>query len=308
MRRNVATGMQNGIPQPHVDTGSFPYEQRMNRSFSDLLSPEQVTEVVDIGANPVDGEPPYKSMLADGLCRVTGFEPQRAALQELERRKGPNERYLPYAIGDGGAHVLNICRAPGMTSLLQPDPETLDLFGALKPLGEVIQRIPVQTRTLDAVSEIQHLDLLKIDVQGSELDVFQGGTARLSQAVAIQTEVSFITLYRNQPAFGEIDLELRGQGFVPHCFTEVNRWPITPFAVKDNPRQPLNQLLEADIVYVRDLSRPGLMRDEQLKQLALIAHHCYRSFDLALRCVMLLEHRRALKPGAQQAYVRLLAG
>jgi len=280
----------------------------MSRILADLLAPEHITEVVDIGANPIDGDPPYKSMLAAGLCRVTGFEPQDAALEALQRRKGPNERYLPYAIGDGGAHTLHVCRAQGMTSLLQPDPKTLDLFGALKALGEVIRRIPVQTRTLDSVSEIQHLDLLKIDAQGSELDVFQGGSARLSQAVAIQTEVSFITLYRNQPAVGEIDLELRAQGFVPHCFAEVQRWPIAPFALKDDPRRPLNQLLEADIVYVRDLSRPDLMRDEQLKQLALIAHHCYRSFDLALRCVMLLENRGALTPGAQQDYVRLLAG
>ena len=280
----------------------------MSRALSDLLSPERITEVVDIGANPIDGDPPYKPMLAAGLCRVTGFEPQQAALRELERKKGPNERYLPYAVGDGAAHTLNMCRAPGMTSLLQPDPKTLDLFGALKPLAEVIERIPVQTRTLDEIAEVERLDFLKIDVQGGELAVFQGGTARLSQAVAIQTEVSFVTLYRDQPVFGEVDLELRGQGFLPHCFAEVTRWPIAPFAVKDDPRQPLKQLLEADIVYVRDLSRPGLIRDEQLKHLALIAHHCYRSFDLALRCVMLLEQRQALKPGAQQAYVRLLAG
>ena len=280
----------------------------MSRILSDLLSPERITEVVDVGANPIDGDPPYKPMLAAGLCRVTGFEPQQAALRELERKKGPNERYLPYAVGDGAAHTLNMCRAPGMTSLLQPDPKTLDLFGALKPLAEVIERIPVQTRTLDEIAEVERLDFLKIDIQGGELAVFQGGTARLSQAVAIQTEVSFVTLYRDQPVFGEVDLELRGQGFLPHCFAEVTRWPIAPFAVKDDPRQPLKQLLEADIVYVRDISRPGLMRDEQLKHLALIAHHCYRSFDLALRCVMLLEQRQALKPGAQQAYVRLLAG
>ena len=280
----------------------------MSRALSDLLSPERITEVVDIGANPIDGDPPYGAMLAAGMCRVTGFEPQQAALRELEREKGPNERYLPYAVGDGAAHTLNVCRAPGMTSLLQPDPTTLDLFGTLKPLAEVIERVPLQTRMLDEITEVEHLDFLKIDVQGSELAVFQGGTARLSQAVAIQTEVSFITLYRNQPVFGEIDLELRGQGFVPHCFAELKCWPITPFAVKGDPRQPLKQLLEADIVYVRDISRPGPMHDEQLKHLALVAHHCYRSFDLALRCVMLLEHRGTLKPGAQQDYDRLLAG
>ena len=44
--------------------------------LSDLLGPARLTSVVDIGANPVDGDPPYKPMLEKRLCRVTGFEPQ----------------------------------------------------------------------------------------------------------------------------------------------------------------------------------------------------------------------------------------
>ena len=42
----------------------------------DLLKPARLTAVVDIGANPIDGEPPYKPMLQNRLCRLTGFEPQ----------------------------------------------------------------------------------------------------------------------------------------------------------------------------------------------------------------------------------------
>lgn len=48
------------------------------------------------------------------------------------------------------------------------------------------------------------------------------------------------------------------------------------------------------------------MSDEQLKHLALVAHHCYRSIDLALRCVMLLEQRGVLNQGAQKAYLQSL--
>jgi hypothetical protein len=214
---------------------------------------------------------------------------------------------LPYAVGDGGARTLNICSASGMTSLFEPDQAALGLFDVLRPLGEVIDRIPLQTRKLDDISEIQHLDFLKIDIQGGELAVFQGGKVKLSEAVAIQTEISFVPLYRNQPSLGDIDLEMRSQGFIPHCFAAVKLWPIAPCVVDNNPRQALNQLLEADIVYVRDFSRPEAMSDEQLKHLALIAHHCYKSFDLALRCVMLLEWRQGLKTGAQQQYLEIVS-
>jgi hypothetical protein len=157
------------------------------------------------------------------------------------------------------------------------------------------------------VKEIERLDYLKIDIQGGELAVFQAGKNKLANTVAIQTEVSFITLYKDQPSMGDIDVELRSQGFVPHCFAAVKKWPIAPCVVNNNPRLALNQLLEADLVYVRDFSKPEGMSDEQLKHLALIAHHCYRSIDLALRCVMLLEQRGAVPQGAQKSYLAILS-
>jgi FkbM family methyltransferase len=258
--------------------------------------------VVDVGANPLDGgKPPYLPMLRAGLCHVTGFEPQQKELLALQLTRGPNELYLPYAVGDGGPGVLKVCRATGMTSLLEPDATALALFPALQPCGEVIDRIPVETRRLDDISEIEHLDFLKIDTQGSELSVFQHGQEKLAEAVAIQTEVSFMTAYLDQPSFGEIDVELRRQGFIPHGLTQLTRRPIGDFEVG----AWVNQLTEADIVYVRDFVHPDVMTDEQLKHLGLIAHHCYGSFDLAFRCVRLLEERRVVEAGSAQRYKSL---
>ncbi len=246
-------------------------------------------------------------MLNAGLCYVTGFEPGREALLELRRTCGPNESYLPYALGDGNPQTLKVCPAPGaMTSLLEPDPLTQGLFTLFDPFGEVIERVPLDTHRLDDIREIKHLDFLKIDIQGGELAVFQNGRKKLAEAVAIQTEVSFITLYQNQPAFGEVDLELRRQGFVPHCIPgEVKKWIIGDFTLGGDPYRPLNQILEADIVYVRDFFHPDVMTDEQLKHLAMIAHYCYGSFDLAFRCVRLLEDRRAVEAGSSQRYLKI---
>jgi FkbM family methyltransferase len=275
----------------------------MNSSVQ-LPRPIRATHLVDIGANPVDGDPPYRPMMNAGLCRVTGFEPQQEALAELNEKKSELETYLPYAVGDGKTHTLKICRGSGMTSLLEPDLASLNLFEVLKPYAEVISRVPIETRRLDEIDEIQEMDFLKIDIQGGELEVFKNGTEKLKNTVAIQVEISFITLYENQPGMGEIDVELRRQGFVPHCFAAVKQWPIAPCVVNHEPRRALNQLLEADLVYVRDFSRPDSMTDEQLKHLALIVHHCYRSYDLALRCVMLLEQRGVIPTGSQAKYLQ----
>ncbi|CAN5202297.1 N/A [soil metagenome] len=277
-----------------------------NDALFQLLQPSRLTSVVDIGANPIDGEPPYKPMLEKSLCSVIGFEPQKQALDSLKQRKGPLETYYPHIVGDGERHTLHLCAASGMTSLYKPDQRMLSQFALFPELGKVNSTESVSTSRLDDISEISNLDYLKIDVQGAELSIFRSGRNKLANAVAIQTEVSFLPLYEDQPVFGEIDMDLRSQGFIPHMFAAVKQWAIAPLVVNGDPYQGLNQLLEADVVYVRDFTRPDTLADEQLKHLALIAHHCHRSFDLALRCVLILEERGRLAPGSNKAYLQSL--
>lgn len=273
--------------------------------LADFLKPDRLTHVVDVGANPIEGDPPYKKMLQSNLCRVTGFEPQLSALHELNAKKSENETYLPYALGSGGDKVLNVCRYSGWTSLLKPRKATLDIFSQFKNNAQVIQTLDVKTHRLDDLPEVTAFDLLKIDVQGGELDVFMGGINHLKNAVAIQTEVSFITLYEKQPCFGTIDLTLRKLGFVPHCFNQVKTWPVGPLQFEGNSPQQFNQLLEADVVYVKDFIDPVLMSNEQLKHLCLLMFHCYGSLDLSGRCIELLESRGVLPDGVKK-YVEFL--
>jgi FkbM family methyltransferase len=270
----------------------------------DLLRPERPTAIVDIGASPLDkADPPYKPLLAKRLCRLVGFEPQAAMLAALEANKGECETYLPYVVGDGNDATLYVSREPGMTSLLRLDPRWTDLSRYVASRVLPLQEMPTQTRRLDDIAEIEFLDFLKIDVQGSELTIFQNGRRRLADAVAIQTEVSFLQVYENQPVFGDVDLELRGQGFIPHAVVHIHKFMIPP--LRSEKRRSINQLVEADFVYVRDWTRPEAMSSEQLKHLALIAHHCYQSFDLALFCLQQLETRQILSPPASRRYLAI---
>jgi len=274
----------------------------------ELLRPQRLTAVVDIGANPLssDGAPPYKPMLDLQLCTVTGFEPQADAHAALLARNGGLETYLPYAIGNGAAGTLHVCAARGMSSLLTPDPRMLACFPGFADYGRVISEIPVETRTLDSIAEITAMDFLKIDVQGAELSVFRGGSSWLARAVALQAEVSFMPLYRDQPMFGDIDLALRALGFVPHMFVNINKRMILPLRDPDKPFAAMNQLLEADIVYVRDFSQASSMSVEQLKHLAWIAHHCYASYDLAANCLHHLAERGAVAADVVASYLGLI--
>lgn len=266
-----------------------------------------MVEVVDIGANPIDGDPPYQLLLDAGLCRVTGFEPQLDALADLHRRSGGHERYLPYAVGDGGRHTLHLCASSGFASLLEPDEQQLELLIDFPALARVTGQERVDTRRLDDIEEITDLDLLKIDIQGGELSVLSAGRAKLSRAVAVQTEVGFHRLYRNQPTFAEVDLELRDQGFIPHQFVATRTWPMNPIVWADPLERAARQLVEADILYVRDPVQLGALDEGQLGRLILVADVVYGSFGLALRCVRELIDRGVLDQKAEELYRALAA-
>ena len=271
----------------------------------DLVRCSRPTGVLDIGAAPIDGRPPYKEMLDYGLCTVTGFEPRPDALEKLEQRKGPLERYLPHVVGDGREHRLKITKAEGMTSLLTPDENQLRLFNGFPDWGSVVEELEVQTHRLDDL-DIDEFDLLKIDIQGAELMVFQHGRERLRNAVAVQTEVSFVPLYRDQPTFGDVDRELRSQGFSPHSMPALKKWAIAPTVFNGDFRIPGNQLLEADYVYVRDLAHTESMSSEQLSHLAMIAFHIYGSVDLAVFCLIELQQRGHAPQGSVERLLQLV--
>lgn len=276
-------------------------------ALASLLDLDRLTHVVDIGASPLDGPPPYQPLLDAGLCRVTGFEPDPATCAELNDCKGSYETYFPYAIGDGREHILHVCANPGWTSLFQPSAAALECFPYFKPKARVLRREPVQTRRLDELA-LDAVDFLKMDIQGSELAALNSGAAMLRNVAAVQLEMQFVNLYEGQPALGEVDQELRWRGFIPHAFFTLKKWPISPLRFGDDATRPFNQLLEADVVYVRDFTRPDGIASNQLKHLAMISHACYGSADLAGRCIELLEKRKALPEASVREYIEILKG
>ena len=81
---------------------------------------------------------------------------------------------------------------------------------------------------------------------------------------------------------------------------------ISPLNYPDDLYRTMNHTLYTDVVYVRDFTQPDNMTAEQLKHLALIAHYCYQSYDLALKCIKDLESRSAVVAGSGRQYLSTL--
>jgi FkbM family methyltransferase len=253
----------------------------MPPSLSSLLPASVQVDIVDVGANPIDGAPPYAPLLAAGRGRVIGFEPNMAALSRLQASARPGDLYLPHAVGDGRRVRFRTCQAPGMSSTLPLNEHLMRRFHRFVEWGRVVSETDVDTVRLDDVKEVARLDFLKIDVQGGELAVFEGAREKLRNALCVQTEVMFQDMYVGQPLFADQDQFLRALGFRLHCLLAPMTRCLAPILVRQDPYSGINQLLQADAVYVRDFANLEALDARQLLVLALIANDCYRSPDLA---------------------------
>lgn len=271
-----------------------------------LLAPERKTRIVDIGANPINDNP-YAGLLEIGACEIWGFEPQKEAFDQLIARGAPDEHYFNAAVGAGKTARLNICASSGTTSLLTPNTDALDFIGGWHKYFEVVATEEIKTRRLDTFKDIPVFDLLKIDVQGAEVEIFKSGKAKLREALAVVTEVAAIPLYCDQPLLGHQMIALGELGYHLHKFLFFKDVPLrSDYLDGLRPRRMRSQLVDGDAVFIRDLLHIGAMETEALKHLAILADAVFESFDLALYCLEFLAERGAVAEPDVAAYVAAL--
>lgn len=235
----------------------------------------------------IDDPPPYVGMFNAGLCTVTGFDPQAALLPQSHEGV---LRYFPYAIGDGHAATLHVCVEPGMTSLYEMAPQAAALFPGFAEWGRVVEKKRIATYRLEDLGEVEHIDFLRIDAQGSEASIIESAGRKLDETVVVQAEVQFTPLYKGAPLFAEFDQFMRWRGFALHTFAPLRSRRL--LSGREEASTP--QLFDADAVYVRDFARLAALDDDALSHMALIVSHCFGSTDLAALCRNELQRRGKL--------------
>jgi len=270
-----------------------------------LVQLDRPIRIVDVGSSPVDGPPPYQPIIDQVPTEVIGFEPNPDARAELQAVAKPNEIFLADALGDGGSHTLHFCNAPGMNSLFEPDLTVLEKFHLFAEFGTVVRTEKVGTKRLDDVEAVRPMDYLKLDVQGFEKTILEHGRETLKGCLVVHTEAAFVPMYRNQPCLGEVDTLLRGLGFVAHTIFSAKRWGVAPLLVDGNPRRGFNQLLDGDIVYVRNFFDLTSWQSADIARLSHILHFAYGSFDVVYYLLRELTRRRVVAAETQHQYLEL---
>jgi FkbM family methyltransferase len=139
--------------------------------------------VFDVGANRGDYLQ-LASMQLQGHAVFHAFEPSRAAFSDLEKRFGGKGdiRLNNFALGGKRERLTLYYDTPG-SELSSLYPRSIGHHGI-----EFTGSEQVQVQTLDSYG-VEHIDLLKLDVEGHELSVLHGA-AQMFKSKAIQM-VSF---------------------------------------------------------------------------------------------------------------------
>lgn len=274
-------------------------EDILNRSIPDYLV------IVDGGARNGTHEVPR---LHSRSC-IFAFEPNTEEFNKLQNRAfdqlapGKVFSYPVALIKNSGTVDLHLTLRPGASSTMVPNRALLSHFSRdnWSELGEIVESIKVPGLSLAEFAgqvSLPHIDLLKLDTQGNELDILESAGDFLQKIEVIKTEVEFVELYEKQPLFHDVSRFLHDRGF-----SLVNiEWtdPCKRFHARSDLLPGSYQLIWGDAVFARtpyDFSKP-----RSLHQAIMLAEMGYT--DLG---IYLIQHADRLSADEKQSLERYYA-
>jgi FkbM family methyltransferase len=172
-----------------------------------------IKTIIDIGANNGD----FAEFLATYFNAEATyvFEPLPTCLSDLEQKKQTIKNL----------HIFNVALSsnPGQQTFFAndygPASSLLRVSDSSKtefPQTSQESSTLVEVATLDSLLAKANLTadvLIKIDVQGLEDKVIQGGLKTFGQATCVLIEMSFVPMYVGQPLFGDVHSLLASLGY-----------------------------------------------------------------------------------------------
>ena len=171
------------------------YYERSTQVFKIPLN-----NVLDIGANNGDWVKLVKQHYPD--AKFTMVEPNPIYQEELKKLGEVHDVYLSNLSKTKKFYVAeDLAEQSGNT--FYPEKSNVPFSS-----------ISVETRTLDHLFADKQFDLIKIDTQGSEKDIIQGGINLVKKASALILEVSYIEYNEGAPTAEEVTDFVKQIGFV----------------------------------------------------------------------------------------------
>lgn len=180
-----------------------------------IIAQHRIEVVLDVGANI--GQYARELRSAGYKGRIFSFEPLTEPFEALSRDSEGDAHWhclqLALGKGEGPATMHVAANQAASSSLLAME----SWISRAVPDQAYIGTETVQVARLDDVapSLIGQSDgtMVKLDVQGYELEALRGGESTLGRAEVVEVELSLVPLYEDQPLWRETHDYLEDAGF-----------------------------------------------------------------------------------------------
>jgi FkbM family methyltransferase len=222
--------------------------------------------ILDVGARGGFNE--EWSVFADQV-RIYGFEPDEEECRRLVAEAPAQVQYIPSALGrTSGMATLYEAKLAASTGLYESRMDYLDRL-LNRDNGVTVGTHSIFVRSLDeALQEygIGSIDFIKLDAEGAELDILQGGATCVGgkSLLGVLAEIRFHQELNGSPTFADLDIYMREFGFRLYDlqFTRQSRMAL-PYPGFSDYRLPSGerffayttrgQVQDGDGLYFRDL-------------------------------------------------------
>ena len=237
-------------------------------------------------------EPFYKILDYFPHSKIIGFEIDKRVCDKMNSEASEGIKYYPYALGKANEKKkLYNTQAPMCTSLYKPNEKLISLYNNLD-FAYLKNETEIETITLDnfiSKNSIDNLDFIKIDTQGSELDIFNGGKNSLKNVVKIICEVEFVPIYEDQPLFGDVNKFLNENGFMFNKFLGLSGRALKPLILNKDLNKA-SQHMWSDAVFIKNIEVIQNLSDDKLLKLSILSA-AYFSMDLSFFCLSIYDRR-----------------
>jgi len=249
-----------------------------------FLNIKEPISICDIGAKTGDNKDADNTTFIEDLINnsnsiLYGFEPNPNEYERLNTT--PNKKYFNYGVGNGNNEFLNIYKNPGLSSILEPNLDYLNLFGNFNEWFEILQKIEIKTKKLDEINFDTTIDFIKIDVQGYESEVIKFGKNTIKNSLIVNIETSPVPIYKNEKSFSYLCNKLEELGFLLHAFNRIDTRCFKPMILDHhNNLTGINHLFQLDCIFIKKFEEIEKFNVVQLKKLAFILFYSFKSYDL----------------------------
>jgi len=217
--------------------------------ISRIIDPRTIKVIIDAGASIGNTTDKLSNLFPKST--VYAFEPYPQFIKQLDERakKNKNIKVEPFALGhENGRRFFNVNQSEGTNSLLKSSDRAREIYGSLINQKELIEINAKTLHSWSSENNISKIDILKLDLQGGELDALKGADKlfKFGKIKSILCEVMFTTCYEEQANWTELVSFIESNGLRLFNFYQKNHYD--------------GKILQADLLFIHESSMDITMK------------------------------------------------